>query len=146
MTHVRPTTDEFFLSMAALVATRATCRRRQVGCVLVNVKNHVIATGYNGPPRGFKHCITHPCPGANLPSGEGLEQCFATHGEMNAILQCGDVDQIATAYCTTAPCVHCIKLFLNTSCQRIVFSEDYPHSAASRHLWVDLGGRVWLQA
>lgn len=121
--------------MARLVASRATCSRRQVGCVLVNARRHVLATGYNGPPAGFPHCIDEPCAGAGLPSGTGLEACQAIHAEQNALLQCHDVYAIDAAYVTTAPCVTCTKLLLNTSCRRIVFSQHYPHAAEASALW-----------
>jgi deoxycytidylate deaminase len=42
---------------------------------------------------------------------------------------------------TASPCVTCCKLLLNTSCERIVFAEVYPHSEAQR-LW-ETAGRVW---
>lgn len=42
--------------MAKLVATRATCLRRHVGCVLVNARGHVLSTGYNGVAAGTPHC------------------------------------------------------------------------------------------
>lgn len=132
---IRPSADQYFAQMASLVATRGTCARRKVGCVLVDERNHVLATGYNGPPRGFPHCIDVPCEGASQPSGQGLELCQAVHAEQNALLQCKDVYAIKTVYCTTAPCVHCVKLLLNTSCDRVVFTNDYPHSEASRKLW-----------
>lgn len=139
---IRPSTDQYFLSMAELVATRGTCIRRRVGCVLVNERNHVIGTGYNGPPSGEPHCIDTPCPGALLPSGTGLDECEALHAEWNALLQCGNVFEIKTAYVTTSPCIICTKLFLNTSCQRIVFREVYPHSAAQGR-WTRTG-REWI--
>lgn len=142
----RPSRDVWGLDLATLVAQRATCARRQVGCVLVNKQGHILATGYNGPPRGFQHC-THetPCAGAALPSGTGLEACEAVHAEQNAMLQCRDVELIDTCYVTTAPCVTCTKLLLNTSCRRIVFVNDYPHSSASFYLWVKCGGREWFK-
>jgi len=80
----RPTQDEYFLKMAELVSTRATCARRKVGCVLVNSRKHILATGYNGVASGMPHCIDEPCPGANYPSGEGLDKCEAIHAEQNA--------------------------------------------------------------
>lgn len=52
----RPDVDEYFINMAKLVASRSTCLRRAVGCVLVNSRNHVIATGYNGVAAGQPHC------------------------------------------------------------------------------------------
>lgn len=139
----RPTIDVYMSSIALLAARRGTCARRSVGCVLTSKLGHVISTGYNGVPRGFVHCTTVKCPGASFPSGQGLDQCLATHAEQNALLQCKDTESISTCYSTTAPCVTCTKLLLNTSCQNIVFLDDYPHSQSSR-LWVD-AGRTWHQ-
>ena len=47
----RPSWDEYFMQMAQLTAQRSTCLRRKVGAVIVKDK-HIIATGYNGAPRG----------------------------------------------------------------------------------------------
>lgn len=141
---MRPDIDTYFTMMAMLVASRGTCIRRQVGCVLVDAHNRVLATGYNGVPSGFTHCIDRPCLGASCKSGQGLDLCEAIHGEQNALLQCRDKDLINAAFCTTAPCVHCVKLLLNTPCRSIIFDEDYPHSAASKELW-ERGGREWRQ-
>lgn len=135
--------DEYFTDMALLVSKRGTCTRRQVGCVLINSLSHVIATGYNGPPSGFTHCIDSPCPGALQPPGMGLDLCEAVHAEQNALLQCKNIWDISVAYCTDSPCVHCVKLLLNTSCNRIVFIREYPH-ARSRELWLSRGGNTWI--
>lgn len=122
---MRLSVDEYFCSIAVVVALRSTCVRRAVGCVLVDKKNRILATGYNGVARGRPHCTDVPCPGANMVSGAGLELCEAIHAEQNALLQCHDTDAIMTAYCTTAPCIHCVKLFSNTGCQEIVFLQEY---------------------
>lgn len=140
--YIRPSADVNFLHMAMLAARRGTCVRRRVGCVLVNSRNHIIATGYNGVASGMKHCIEHACPGANYPSGQGLEKCEAIHAEANALLQCRNVYDIATAYVTVSPCVHCVKLLLNTSCWRIVFADQYSHHTESMALW-ESGGRKY---
>lgn len=152
------------MSMARLVATRATCIRRAVGCVLVNERRHVLATGYNGVASGLPHCnheevrrfhpapgapvevtthYDHACAGAFAPSGQSLDRCEAIHAEQNALLQCQDVFTIHTAYVTASPCVTCVKLLMNTSCRRIVFDEEYPHGEA-RTLW-ERAGREWVQ-
>jgi len=47
--------DHYFLKLADLVATRATCDRAHMGCVLVR-DNNIIATGYNGSIKGLAHC------------------------------------------------------------------------------------------
>lgn len=134
-------TDAFFIKLAELVAGQATCPRRSVGCVLINARKHIIATGYNGVASGMLHCTEVQCPGAELASGTGLEACEAIHAEANALLQCKDVYEIDTAYVTASPCIHCTKMLLNTSCRRIVYSEEYPHSA-SRDLWLR-AERLW---
>jgi dCMP deaminase len=172
---MRPDRDEYFLRMAELVATRSTCLRRHVGCVLVNARGHVLATGYNGVAAGLPHCnqetktfqlgqviecnepggisrvvypsfeYEHMCPGANSPSGTNLDGCEAIHGEENALLQCRDVWEIETCYCTTAPCFSCLKKLMNTSCSRIVFLDDYPQSIKSKDLWLrSPNERKWM--
>lgn len=123
----RPSTDEYFLQMAALVAQRGTCARRQVGCVLVDRNNHVLSTGYNGVCRGAIHCVDHPCAGAHAPSGQALHLCEAIHAEENALIQCRDIDSIWTVYSTASPCVLCMRKLVGTGVQRIVFSQEYHH-------------------
>lgn len=138
----RPDTDERFISMAFVVSMGGTCRRRRVGCVLVDEHKHVMATGFNGPAATMDHCLDAPCKGASLPSGTGLDSCHAIHAEANALMQCKDIHKIVTAYCTDSPCINCVKLLLNTSCQRIVFARRYPHEEAE-HLWYQ-SGRQWV--
>jgi dCMP deaminase len=138
------------MQLALLTAKRATCLRRQVGCVLLNARGHVLATGYNGVAAGQPHCNQydhfHPigfpdaCAGAHAASGTNLDGCQAIHAEQNALLQCRDVYAIDTVYVTASPCVTCTKLLLNTSCERIVYAETYPHSAA-QELWLGAGRR-----
>lgn len=137
----RPSTDVYMMAQAVLASGRGTCARRKVGCVLIDRHKHVMSTGYNGVPSRFPHCSEFPCAGATLPSGSGLDACMATHAEQNALLQCKDVNDIQTCYSTTAPCITCIKLLLNTGCQRIVFAESYPHSE-SKIMW-EKAKRVW---
>lgn len=148
---MRPSRDEWAMELASLTAKRATCLRRQVGCVLLNQRGHVLATGYNGVAAGQPHCNQydhfHPvgfpdaCIGAHAPSGTNLDGCQAIHAEQNALLQCRDVYIIHTAYVTASPCLTCCKLLLNTSCERICYIEEYPQPAA-RELWV-AAGRQW---
>lgn len=142
MADPRPSIDYTMMMVAKALAARSTCCRRSVGCVLTNHRNHIIGTGYNGVAAGQPHCIEHPCPGAELPSGTGLDECEALHSEWNALQQCRDVWDIHTVYCTTAPCVTCVKMFLNTSAERIVFIDDYPQAEAAKQLW---GKRQWCK-
>lgn len=141
---MRPSRDEWALQLALLTGRRSTCCRRQVGCVLLNSRGHVLATGNNGVAVGLPHCNeVNACPGALAASGTQLDACQAIHAEQNALLQCRDVYAIETCYVTASPCVTCTKLLLNTSCQRVVFVEPYPQPAA-QELWV-AAGRTWAQ-
>lgn len=163
----RPQKDEYFLRIASLVSTRSTCLRRSVGCVLVNERGHVLATGYNGVAMGMPHCnepldrsssingtinvmlranneFPNACPAARAVNGSNLDGCEAIHAEQNALLQCKDVWDIYTCYITNSPCVTCVKLLMNTSCRRIIFIHEYAHGEISRKLWHSNGpGKVW---
>lgn len=131
--------DQLGLLLASVWSLRGTCARRRVGCVLFDVDGHELGTGYNGPAAGEVHCSEaqiYRCAGADLPSGEGLDQCAALHAESNSLLRCRDVSRIWTAYVTHSPCIHCVKLLMNTGCRRIVFRERYAHDAAASELWL----------
>ena len=119
--------DEYFLHIAKLVSERSTCRRRRVGCVLVDSKNHIVATGYNGVPSGFTHCLDVPCEGADSPSGTDLDKCLAVHAEVNAFFKLTSEDPL-TAYLSTTPCFTCAKMICNSNVVRIVANEWYPHT------------------
>lgn len=146
---MRPSLDEWALSLALVTAKRATCKRRQVGCVLLSSRGHVLATGYNGVATGLPHCTDYDndpvylCTGLYAVSGSNLDGCHAIHAEQNALLQCRDIHNIRSAYVTCSPCITCCKLLLNTSCERIVFNEEYAHPTA-RKLW-EASGRRWEQ-
>lgn len=137
---VRPDLDSYYIAMAYVVASRGTCARRQVGCILTDAVGNVLSTGYNGRPRGWLHCRgapgpdVEPCVAAGAASGLDLDGCEAIHAEMNAALKCADVERIHTAYTTTSPCVTCAKLLLNTGCRRVVYAEPYAHDDAALRL------------
>lgn len=128
----RPNWDEYFMEFAVLTARRSTCLRRQVGAVIVQDK-HIIATGYNGAPKGLVHCGERVggCLREQLgvPSGEKHELCRALHAEQNAIIQAATLGQSVeggTIYITHQPCVICAKMIINAGIERIVVREGYP--------------------
>ena len=132
----RPNWDEYFMDFAVLTARRSTCLRRQVGAVIVQDK-HIIATGYNGAPRGIAHCGEREggCLRKELgvPSGEKHELCRALHAEQNAIIQAATLGQSVeggTIYITHQPCAICAKMIINAGIQRIVVKEGYPDELA----------------
>ena len=79
----RPDWNTYFMNFARLAAQRSTCLRRQVGAVIVR-ENMILATGYNGAPKGLAHCAKSGCirQQRNIPSGERAELCRGClHGD-----------------------------------------------------------------
>jgi dCMP deaminase len=150
------------MEVARVTAKRASCLRRAVGCVLLDSDGFILSTGYNGVAAGQPHCnrqaqdtwpdgdplgpVQYPsaCPGAFAQSGTNLDGCHAIHAEQNALLRCADVRRIHSCFVTASPCMTCTKLLMNTSCERIIFDQPYPHSEAEL-LWINVRpARRWL--
>ncbi|MFH1552281.1 MAG: cytidine/deoxycytidylate deaminase family protein [Candidatus Omnitrophota bacterium] len=134
----RPDWDDYFLSIASLVATRSTCLRRKVGSVVVKNKQ-ILATGYNGAPTGITHCDKVGCLREELgvPSGQRHELCRALHAEQNAFLQAarhGASLDGAVLYITTQPCSICAKMIINVGIKKIVIQGEYPDEFALKFL------------
>ena len=117
----RPTWDEYFIGTAILIASRSTCSRLNVGCVIVSAnecKNRIIAAGYNGYLPGAPHtsCIR-----------DGHE-IATVHAEQNAISDAarrGVSLNGATAYITHFPCINCAKLLISSGIASIKYLHDY---------------------
>lgn len=131
-TESRISADKAYLRVALAMAQRSTCCDKQVGCVIVNAANEIIATGYNGSPRGVEHCIDF---GYCMKEVYGdPNKCPSAHAEQNALLQCRVPEQIHTIYLTLSPCISCLRIIMNTPCQRIVFLNEHRHTYA-RDMW-----------
>ncbi len=125
----RPDNDTYFMKMAELVATRSTCLRRNVGAVVVKEKR-VLTTGYNGAPKGLRHCAEVGCVRLqnHVESGTRHELCRGVHAEQNAVIQAayfGVSIKDSTIYTTNFPCVMCAKILVNAGIREIVYKDDY---------------------
>lgn len=124
--------DDYFMAIATVVATRATCDRKLVGAVIVKNRT-ILSTGYNGAPRGLPHCddVGHELKEMGVDPETGLpkKSCVRTaHAEANAVAQAartGAAIEGATIYTTASPCYDCLKLILNAGITRIVCLEFY---------------------
>ena len=135
----RPSTDEYFLKIASVVAERSTCRRHHVGAVAVKDK-HILATGYNGAGSGLQDCLELGClrDKQGIPSGERVEICRAIHAEQNVIIQAalhGVSLEGCTIYCTHTPCVLCAKMLTNARIKRFVTFGNYRDDAFKELFW-----------
>lgn len=133
----RKSWGEYFMDIAETVATRATCDRLHVGCVIVKDKR-IISTGYNGSIHGEDHCddVGH------LYNEQG--RCIRTvHSEVNALLYANREDlKGATAYVSHEPCETCTKLLIQAGIKRIIFKHGYQnkynHNFTKNVEWIQL--------
>lgn len=120
--------NAYFLLMAKLVASRATCFRAHVGSVIVRDRR-AISTGYNGAPRGREHCLERGyCHrnDNNILSGTRLEECASAgaHSELNSIVQAAlfgistsNTDMYISGHDTV--CSFCQAAILNAGIQKV---------------------------
>jgi len=140
----RPDVNEYFLKIASVVAERSTCRRHHIGAVAVKDK-HILATGYNGAPSGFKDCLELGClrDELGIPSGTRQEICRGIHAEQNVIIQAtlhGVSLEGSTIYATHTPCNQCAKMLVNAKIKRYVSFGRYDDSA-----FIDLFGEAGIE-
>ncbi len=127
--------ENYYLDIAETVAGRSTCLRRCYGAILVR-NDEIIATGYNGAPRGRRNCVDlNYCTreAMNIPSGERYELCRSVHAEANAIISAARSETLgATLYMAckdpgtgeliagSTSCSMCRRLIINAGIQRVV--------------------------
>lgn len=133
----RPSKTKYYLDIAAAVASRSTCIRRQYGAIIVK-DDAIVSTGYNGSARGAANCCdSGECYRAkhNIPHGEQYEKCSAVHAEANAIINASREEMRgATLYLagfkngvrmpTPAPCEMCERLIRNAGIAAVICCTD----------------------
>ena len=134
MSMERISKQAYYLSIAAEVAKRSTCLRRQYGAVIVK-NDEIVATGYNGAPRGDENCCdVGSCwrERHGIPHGEQYEKCVAVHAEANAIISASRNEMLgSTIYLSgfegfdhpienPTPCVMCTRLIKNAGIDKVI--------------------------
>lgn len=142
---------QYFMSLAYMVSMRSTCGSRRVGALLIDSlepgKRRLIASGYNGYPKGEKHCVDGGCPRylaklkGELQSGDSfndaLYPCHAYHAEhnvLNQILTTSSVSTGAILFCTTHPCITCARMINGANIKTIYYAEGYPDELSKAYL------------
>lgn len=122
----RPTWDEYFMGLVKMTASRSSCDRLQVGCLLVR-DNRIISQGYNGYIAGCSHVSI---------VRDNHEQA-TIHAEQNAILDCakrGVSCDGCIAYITHYPCIICYRLLCGAGIREIRYIEDYKNDTLVEQL------------
>ncbi|MBQ3089227.1 MAG: cytidine deaminase [Oscillospiraceae bacterium] len=150
--------ENYYLNIAETVLERSTCLRRNYGAIIVQ-QDEVIATGYNGAPRGRQNCIDlGRCTREELqiPSGQRYELCRSVHAEANAIISAARSEMMgATLYLTgrnaqtgellsdTTCCSMCRRLVINAGIKKVVV-RNTPTDYSVVHVedWIRLDDTV----
>jgi dCMP deaminase len=129
--------DDYYLKIAETIAIRSTCIRHKYGAVIVN-DDVIVATGYNGAPRGEANCCDagecyrdkHKSPVGTGAAEHGNQYgtCVAVHAEQNAIIAAGRKELLgATLYlaclsdkANTGPCNVCDRMIKNAGIVKVV--------------------------
>jgi dCMP deaminase len=130
----RPGWDAYYLGIAAAVAARSSCSRRQVGALIV-VERAIISTGYNGTPLGVRNCADGGCPrcASDAPAGAGYDTCICVHAEQNAIVLAarhGSATDAGLLYTTLRPCFGCAKEAIQAGLREIVYGAPFEYEPA----------------
>lgn len=128
----------YYLDIAKSVTERSTCLRRHFGCIIVK-NDEIIATGYNGAPRGRKNCDelgTCYREEMKIPRGERYELCRSVHAEANAIISAARRDLIdSTLYMAcvnpltndiephVSSCMMCKRMVINAGIKEVIVKE-----------------------
>ncbi len=131
----RPDKENYYLDIAQTVAERSTCLRRSYGAIIVK-DDSIVATGYNGAPRGRKNCSDLGYCARDkfaIPKGERYEMCRSVHAEANAIISASREEMTgATLYMTcldsktgelmpdAMSCMMCKRQIINAGIARVV--------------------------
>jgi dCMP deaminase len=115
---MRPTWDEYFLSMCQLVSTRSHDIHTKHGCILT-LDNRIIGTGYNGWPEGVDWGEEY------LQRPEKYKPGIILHAEINALANRTKAERGFTAYITGTPCINCLVNLGQAGATRIVYKKGY---------------------
>ncbi|KUI72540.1 hypothetical protein VM1G_08460 [Cytospora mali] len=143
---LRPSWDNYFMSLASLAAQRSNCMKRRVGCVVVSHNRRVISTGYNGTPRGIRNCSDGGCPRCNqgLGRGHALATCLCIHAEENALLEAGRdrLHEGAVLYCDTCPCLTCSIKIAQVGISEVVYAYRYSMDEETAAVFKEAGVKL----
>lgn len=123
---MKKTKSKYIQDICEVVSSKSTCDRAHVGAVIINEDFEILATGYNGAPRGLYDCYEV---GHEHKEDGGCQR--TVHAEMNAIVQAakrGTSINGAIMLVTMSPCYECTKIIINSGISRVYYRELYRKS------------------
>lgn len=152
--------ENYYLDIAQTVLERSTCLRRHYGAIIVR-NDEIVATGYNGAPRGrancneLGYCVREQM---KIPSGERYELCRSVHAEANAIISASRNECIgATLYLVgreaatgkimpnATSCSMCRRTIINSGIERVVIrNTETEYTIVPVQEWIDNDDSIQL--
>jgi dCMP deaminase len=111
--------NEVWMQMANVISRRSRCDRAEVGCIIVDEDQNILAAAYNGPAPGWvvpeSKFVTSTC-NEWCPRAQGIggttsdySNCPSNHAEINAIARMTPTTKHTRAYVNRLCCVTCAK-------------------------------------
>jgi len=141
---LRPSWEEYFISIMKAVGSRGTCNRGKAGCIIVKDKR-ILSTGYAGAPTNLPHCdeVGHQMESTIHSDSIERKHCVrTTHAEQNAIVQAskyGTSIDCSSIYVKMEPCPACAKMIINSGIKEVVCEKQYHAAQESRKLLKQAG-------
>ena len=149
----RVSKENYYLDIAEIVSERSTCLRRRFGSIIVK-NDSIVATGYNGAPRGRKNCsdlASCKREEMNIPRGERYELCRSVHAEANAIISASRRDMVGgTIYLVgrdartgellhdATSCAMCRRQIINAGLEKVVIRRtETEFEVVPVQQWID---------
>jgi dCMP deaminase len=123
--------DDYFITMAYLVATRSKDENTHIGAVVVGPDNEIRSTGYNSFPRGLNDDV----PGRQE---RPLKYRFFEHAERNS---CYNATLIGVSlkgckmYTNGIPCTDCARAIIQSGIKEVIVDK----------MWNDNNYDHWLE-
>ncbi|MDR0571619.1 MAG: dCMP deaminase family protein [Rickettsiales bacterium] len=105
--------DEYFMSIAKVIAKKSKDPTTQVGCVIVDNNNRPVSFGYNGSVMG--------CDESQIIFEKPYKDMLSIHAEMNALIFAKRDLTGCRIYVTNAPCDNCLKHLLQAGVREFIY-------------------------
>jgi dCMP deaminase len=115
---MKPSWHDTFFELCDVLAKRSDDLATKLGCVIIGPDKEVVATGYNGLPRGIRPTedkLTRPA-----------KYLWTEHAEKNAIMNAtryGATLKGCTLYCGWPPCAACARSIIQAGITHLHFKE-----------------------
>lgn len=136
-----PNWHEYFMNIAVAVSLRSKDSITKVGAILVDEKNHIVGTGYNGMKPG----IVETSELWERP----IKYQYVIHAERNCIEHSPILKESKVRdfhyklYTTMHPCPECAALIAEHPIKDIFFLDDKYKSEESSSILLNAGAKIW---